>query len=102
MPNEKLARVGRCADIPLNEGRRVHVNGEEVGVFNLGRTCRAIANLCPHKGGPLSDGIVAGEMVICPLHSRKIDLMTGEVQNEPEKVKVFELIDSEGDLFLKC
>jgi len=102
MSNEKLARVGKCADIPLNEGRRVLVNGEDIAVFNLGQTCRAIANHCPHKGGPLSDGIVTGDVVICPLHARKIDLNTGEVRNEPEKVKVYNLIVDEGELFLKC
>ena len=35
---------------------------------------------CPHKGGPLSQGIVAGESVTCPLHSWNIDLSTGEAK----------------------
>lgn len=44
----------------------------------------ALRDRCPHKGGPLSQGIVHGTSVTCPLHSWKIDLATGEAQ-APDK-----------------
>jgi nitrite reductase (NADH) small subunit len=67
------------ANVPPREGRAVEVAGRHLAVFNLGGRFLAIDNACPHKGGPLSDGIVAGGSVVCPLHAWKIDLRTGAV-----------------------
>ncbi len=72
--------VGACADIPRREGRLVTLGGREVAVFNLGDRFSALDNRCPHKGGPLSDGIVAGTAVVCPLHAWRINLESGEVE----------------------
>ena len=63
--------------IPLREGRRVFCGGYEVALFNLGDEFLAVDNHCPHKAGPLADGIVSGKAVFCPLHNWKIDLGTG-------------------------
>ena len=63
--------------IPLKEGRRVIYGGHEAALFNLGNEYFAVDNRCPHKQGPLADGIVAGKAVFCPLHNWKIDLENG-------------------------
>ena len=63
--------------IPLREGRRVFYGGYEVALFNLGDEFLAVDNHCPHKKGPLADGIVSGKAVFCPLHNWKINLETG-------------------------
>ena len=47
--------------VPVKEGRRVTFGNQEVALFNLGGEYLAIDNRCPHKQGPLSDGIVAGK-----------------------------------------
>jgi nitrite reductase (NADH) small subunit len=65
--------------LPLREGRPVIVAGRELALFNLGDRVLATDNRCPHQGGPLCDGIVAGSAVVCPLHAWKIDLQSGEV-----------------------
>lgn len=66
--------------IPLREGRVVHVNRQEIAIFNLGDRFLATANRCPHRGGPLCDGIVTGDAVVCPLHAWKVNLETGAVE----------------------
>ena len=71
-------------NIPLREGRAVQVGGQEIAIFNLGNSFLALANRCPHKGGPLADGIIAGETVVCPLHAWKICLATGKVKRPAE------------------
>jgi nitrite reductase (NADH) small subunit len=73
-----------CAadDVPRLEGRRVVINGFFVAVFNTEEGFYAIGDVCPHMGGPLSDGDVAATTVSCPLHARKIALKTGEVKND--------------------
>lgn len=66
-------------NVPPREGRTVNIGGRQLAVFNLGDRVLAIDNRCPHKGGPLADGIVAGDAVVCPLHGWKIHLETGGV-----------------------
>ena len=71
--------VAACDAIPLREGRRVRYGNTEIARFNLGGTFAAVANHCPHRQGPLADGIVAGKSVFCPLHAWKVCLDTGTV-----------------------
>ena len=63
--------------IPKKEGRRVSFGKEEVALFNVGDKFHAVSNACPHKKGPLADGIVSGSSVFCPLHNLKINLESG-------------------------
>ena len=77
MKKVKWFFVTETASIPKNEGRKVCFGGKEFALFNLGLEFRAIDNLCPHKQGPLADGIVSGKSVFCPLHSLKINLENG-------------------------
>lgn len=73
-------RVTHGGNIPLREGRAVQLGTEEIAIFNLGDRFLAVGNRCPHRGGPLADGIVAGASVVCPLHSWKICLGSGSVE----------------------
>lgn len=69
----------RVENLPPREGRVAVIEGEEVAVFRLDDRVVALENRCPHKGGPLADGIVGGSQVTCPLHNWKICLDTGHV-----------------------
>jgi nitrite reductase (NADH) small subunit len=80
---DKWVRIARCSDIPLREGRAVKVGNREIAIFNLGDRFLAIDNRCPHKGGPLADGIVSGTTVVCPLHAWNLSLETGNGVNGP-------------------
>lgn len=71
-------RITPCENIPLREGRAVNVGGREIAVFNLGDRFLAVSNRCPHRSGPLADGVVSGDTVVCPLHAWKFNLETGE------------------------
>jgi nitrite reductase (NADH) small subunit len=72
--------VTLAENIPPREGRVVTVAGREIAIFNLGGRFVATANQCPHRGGPLADGIVAGRSVVCPLHGWRIGLEDGCVE----------------------
>jgi nitrite reductase/ring-hydroxylating ferredoxin subunit len=73
-----FVRVGVLADLPLGEGRAVHVGTREIALFRTGeREVHAIHARCPHANGPLADGILAGGKVTCPLHAWKVDVATG-------------------------
>jgi nitrite reductase (NADH) small subunit len=74
--------IGWLHEIPVRGSRTVPVDGgEEIAVFRTGdNQVFALVNRCPHKGGPLSQGIVHGHSVACPLHNWNIALRTGEAQ----------------------
>jgi nitrite reductase (NADH) small subunit len=70
--------VGTLDEIPIGEGRAFAVDGTEVAVYRLrDGSLRALAAVCPHKGGPLADGLTDGRVVVCPLHGHTYDLTTG-------------------------
>lgn len=65
-------------EIPVLGARLVRSADKEIGIFRTeDDRVFALNNRCPHKGGPLSQGIVYGDKVACPLHSWKISLVDG-------------------------
>ncbi len=94
--------ICQVEDIPQLGGRTVRSGQIEIAVFRLsdGRI-RAVDNRCPHKQGPLAEGIVSGDTIICPLHARKINLETGEVL-KPDSgcVKTWPVKVEDGQVFL--
>ncbi len=86
MKNERWVRVTTSENIPPREGRAVHVGDREIALFNLGDRFLAVDNRCPHRGGPLADGIVAGTAAVCPLHAWRVNLETGAVERPASEV----------------
>ena len=86
--NATWIRIAPTDQIPQREGRAVLIGDREIALFNLGPSNGVDAgdrffatdNQCPHKGGPLCDGIVTGSSVVCPLHAWKVNLETGQVE----------------------
>ena len=77
--------IGAVGDLPLRGSRCVQTPTGKVGVFRTADDrVFAIRNECPHKGGPLTEGIVHGHSVTCPLHNWVISLETGEAQGADE------------------
>ena len=69
-------RVCAVEDVPLLEGRAVSIDDRRLAVFRLPDGVWAASDAaCPHKGGPLQDGIVADRCVTCPLHQKRYDLL---------------------------
>lgn len=79
------------AEIPIGEGRTVVVAGEQVAVFRLrDGGVRALGARCPHAGGPLADGLLDDRVVVCPLHNRSYDLITGVETGGDEPVTAWD------------
>jgi nitrite reductase (NADH) small subunit len=77
--------IGTIDDIPARGARTVATPLGEVAVFRTaGDEVFALINKCPHRGGPLSEGIVSGRKVACPLHNWVIDLNTGKAEAPDE------------------
>ncbi|MFK7857274.1 MAG: nitrite reductase small subunit NirD [Granulosicoccus sp.] len=73
--------IGRRNDIPLQGSRRIFMGERIVAVFRTASDdFYALEDKCPHAGGPLSEGIVHGDCVTCPLHNWVISLQSGTAQ----------------------
>lgn len=70
----------------LKEGKSALVvteEGEEIALFKVKGKIFALNNACPHEGGPLAEGEIKGNMVICPWHDWRFNLKSGECVNVP-------------------
>ena len=101
---EQTYNLGPVGQIPIGEGRTFQVGALALAVFRL-RTGDLFATqaTCPHKGGPLADGIVGAGKVICPLHAYKFELATGQpVGNDCSALKTYPVcLTEDGELLLK-
>ncbi|MCT4558979.1 MAG: nitrite reductase small subunit NirD [Pelagimonas sp.] len=77
--------IGALEDVPVRGARLVKTRHGCVALFRTGpQEIFAATNTCPHKQGPLVEGIVHGQKVTCPLHNWVFDLNTGEAQGADE------------------
>ena len=85
--------IGRLSDIPRRGARCLDTPAGRIAVFRTaGDEIYAIEDRCPHKGGPLSQGIVHGAHVTCPLHNWVISMETGLAEGADEgAVRTFAL-----------
>lgn len=78
MNEDNWIKIGMVSDIPRLGARVVETDAGNIAVFRTSENeIFALRDECPHKGGPLSQGIVHGNRVACPLHDWKIHLDTG-------------------------
>lgn len=87
MPGNRWIEVGRLGDIPRRGARRVTLpdGSPPIAVFRTGDDeIFALVDRCPHRGGPLSEGIVQGRAVACPLHGWVIELDSGRAEAPDE------------------
>ena len=91
--------IVKLEDIPKLGSRVIRNDSVDIAVFRTsGDEVFAIKDECPHKQGPLSQGIVHGTSVTCPLHNWKIDLASGEALGPDEGCTNTYATKVEGDM----
>ena len=97
-----FVKVASLADIPRLGSRVVRKGDLNIAVFRTGDDqVFAMHDKCPHKGGPLSQGIVHGCRVTCPLHSMVIDLANGQaVAPDEGHVQTFPAMIEDGAIWV--
>jgi len=98
--NTMEVTIGPLASIPPGEGRSYLAEGERIAVFCTRHGgVFAVQAECPHRGGPLADGLVGGATLVCPLHAWKFDLTTGDALMGDCGIKTFPVrVDEKGQI----
>jgi len=94
--------VCKLDEIPPSQARTVNAGDNMIAIFRLtDDRIKAVENRCPHKQGPLAEGIISGDDILCPLHNWRIHLDSGEVA-APDKgcVKTYPTKVEDGQVFL--
>ena len=93
--------IGALNDIPERGARIVKTPVGCVALFRTGaEEVFATSDRCPHKGGPLSEGIVHGQKVTCPLHNWVFDLNTGEALGEDGRIETYPVRTEAGRILI--
>lgn len=96
------ARLGPVDQIPLGEGRAFLVGDEPVAVFRpRAGGLYALRALCPHRGGPLADGLIDAEVVMCPLHNHQFSLADGACSTGTDDVAAYSASEEDGELVVR-
>ena len=97
----QFVKAGTTAELAGQPaGKVVEAGGGSIAVFQVGGSYYAVGNVCPHRGGPLSQGTISSCEVICPWHGARFDLRTGAVLGPParEGVKSYPVRVTGGDV----
>ena len=98
-----FVNLGHLAKIPCGEGRAFQIGSTSIAVFHSrDGNVFATESTCPHKGGPLADGVVGAQKVICPLHAFLFDLPSGQpVGNSCRALKTYPAtLNEEGEILV--
>lgn len=89
-------------DLPLGLGRAFEIQGRVIALFRTrGGKVFAFDNRCPHKNGPLAEGMLAGDSVVCPLHAFRYDMHTGECDQPGAcSLKTYPVAQIDGQIYL--
>ncbi len=98
----KWYKITEIENIPSMGSRKVEIGEIEIAIFKTrDGSIFAINNVCPHKQGKLSEGLVHEKQVTCPLHSWEIDLTTGEaLGNDSGCTNIYESKIVDGIVFV--
>ena len=100
-PSWRTVDLGLMEFLPCGEGRAYVVNDLTVAVFRQ-RDGKLFAtdNSCPHRQGPLADGIIGAGKLICPLHAWIFDLETGHCMKENVRLRTYPVREVNGHILL--
>lgn len=76
--------VAKIDQIPPGTCKSVGVQGVFIALCNVQGTVYALDNTCPHAGGPIGEGTLAGEVITCPWHGWRFNVRTGERPENPD------------------
>lgn len=97
-----LVKVAHLSQLPADSVTEVTVDGHAYALCSVAGRVTAIDGTCPHRGGPLGQGALNGNYVVCPWHAWEWDCQTGANDFDPSrKVPTYALRVEGGDILLE-
>ena len=94
---EQTLIVDATGDLQPGACIRVELpGGDELAVYNVDGEFYATENFCPHKGAPLSEGLLCGHVIECGLHGWQFDVRNGECLTVEERIRTFRVKSEDG------
>lgn len=98
----EFIRLTTQSELPAyNEAKEIPCGDKLICVANVNGEIHAMENTCLHRGGPLGQGVIEGEKVICPWHGWAWDPKTGQAQAPDAKVAVYPVKIEGGDVLIE-
>ena len=93
----------KSSDVAPGTCHKAYVEGKEIAIFNVDGHFYATQSDCTHRGGPLCEGELAGEIVTCPWHGSQFNVRTGEVVMDPatEPIATYTITERDGQLIVE-
>ena len=79
----EFVKVANLSDLGPGSSMTIEANGKAVALFNVEGAVYALDNTCLHRGGPLGEGFLEGDVVACPWHMWEYNVRTGEKVGDP-------------------
>ncbi|HTZ57145.1 MAG TPA: Rieske (2Fe-2S) protein [Acidobacteriaceae bacterium] len=97
-----LVKICAKSDLPLpGQAREFSAGSRPLCIANVDGVIRALDNECPHRGGPLAEGMIENGRLICPWHAWSFDPATGTADVSQERVAVFSVSIEGQDVFVE-
>jgi nitrite reductase (NADH) small subunit len=96
----QFLEAGRASELPVGSVRSVVLDGKRIALYHTARGFFASDNVCPHRGGPLAEGDLIGNEIVCPWHLWSFDVESGANPGNPESVMRTHEVRLEGDRIL--
>ena len=98
-----FTKLASQSDLPApNEAKEFPCGDKTICVANVNGVISAMDNVCLHMGGPLGQGYIEGNKVVCPWHGWEYDPKTGEVAHDPKsKLSVYNIKIENGDVMVE-
>ncbi|MFQ5932704.1 MAG: Rieske (2Fe-2S) protein [Nitrospiraceae bacterium] len=93
----KRIAIAKVSDVPPGSCISVEAHGVGVALCNLNGSFYALDNTCPHAGGPLGEGTLLGEILVCPWHGWRYNVRTGERPENPDFKVACYAVEVEGE-----
>ncbi|KAF0107015.1 MAG: dioxygenase ferredoxin subunit [Anaerolineaceae bacterium] len=84
----EFVEIAPADDLPSGERLFVEVDGKPIVLFNIAGQLFAIGDVCTHDNGPLGDGEVEGDEIVCPRHGARFEVRTGRTLGLPAVVDI--------------
>jgi nitrite reductase (NADH) small subunit/3-phenylpropionate/trans-cinnamate dioxygenase ferredoxin subunit len=99
---DDFVKVCSIDDVPDETALAAEIDGRPIAVFKVGDRFFAVEDICPHQGASFEGGALDGEIVTCPSHGWRLNVITGESLEAPGvKIETYDVEIVDGDVYVR-